>query len=113
MQEEMENSERLDPLQATDRNISVYEAMSFLAGLYISLGAAWIAPPPDPGCGTCWWYYDITRPSNPYASVELGWSHEWRKVSLDIAARHESSPETGLDHGINSAELRVRWYPWR
>lgn len=88
------------------------EVSTLLAGLYISLGAAYAGQTPAPPCPTCGWYYDITRVRNPYGIVELGWTHESGKFAVDIAARHESSIPAG-DHGLNSAEVRLKWMPWK
>ena len=86
--------------------------MSFLAGIYLSLGMAYaehLPPPKPPDIG---WLWDVTDRRNPYGILEVGYTHDWGKVSVDIAGRHESSIAV-KDHGFNSAEVRVRWRPFR
>lgn len=87
--------------------------MDFLAGIYLSIGMAYVGQSPAPTCPTCGWYHDITQVENPYGVAELGWSKQWDQSSIDIALRHESSLATTKDHGLNSVEIRFRWNPFR
>lgn len=87
--------------------------MNWLAGIYLSLGAAYLDTPPAPPCPACYWYYDINRVRNPFGVAELGYTHDWDNTSVDLAIRHESSVATSKDHGMNSVELRFKWRPFK
>lgn len=87
---------------------------TFLIGLYLSLGMAYVPPAPEPAC-RCWGLspYDMQRYQSPYANVAVGWSTDPdKRFSLAFEARHMSSVAVN-DWGTNSAEARVTWRPWR
>lgn len=49
---------------------------------------------------------------NPYGRFAIGYSVDISSVSVGLEASHVSSIRAG-DRGINSLELRARWYPFR
>jgi hypothetical protein len=89
--------------------------------LYIALGSAYMLPNPTPqSYGFEFWRYDRTQIANPYGVIELGFEYPvTHSLELEIAGRHISS--LGVDWhygwdeqwGENTAELRLRWYPFR
>lgn len=86
--------------------------MSWLAGIYLSAGLAYMAPHASPQSrGFSYWNYDITNIVNPYGSLEIGWHKDFGRIALELAARHESSIPA-QDFGQNTAEVRLRWRPF-
>lgn len=93
--------------------------LALLCGLYLELGAGYVAPTPPPtermihahGPAT-YWLYDANRTANPMGRVQIGYEADlaprWR---VDLSLRHESWVGTGYDHGQNSAWFAVRWRP--
>lgn len=58
--------------------------------------------------------YDINRTRNPYGVLALGYQFDLsRKLQLTLKLQHESSLSTGRDRGTNSAQLVMRWSPFR
>lgn len=95
--------------------------MSWLACcVYLSVGSAWMAhnPPAPPGE---YWLHNINQVENPYGIAEAGWEYPLTDgLSITVAVRHLSS--LGIDwdsscfcrqYGINTAEMRMRWFPFR
>lgn len=53
------------------------------------------------------------RADNPYGRLALGYALDFRRVSLSLEVAHVSSLATADDRGVNSVQLRARWYPLR
>jgi hypothetical protein len=50
---------------------------------------------------------------NPYGRIALGYQIDFRHVSWSIEIQHISSLATDRDRGVNSVQLRARWFPFR
>lgn len=50
---------------------------------------------------------------NPYGSVAIGYVVDFPTAQLSLEARHTSSLALEDDKGINSLQLRLRWFPFR
>jgi len=53
------------------------------------------------------------RAANPYGRFALGYALDMRSIVVAIEGTHVSSLATSHDRGINSLEVRARWYPFR
>lgn len=53
------------------------------------------------------------EPLNPYGRLAVGYGIDFRSVSLSLEVAHVSSLATNEDRGVNSLQLRARWYPFR
>lgn len=53
------------------------------------------------------------RSANPYGRLAIGYGIDFRSVSLSMELAHVSSLATDSDRGVNSLQLRARWYPLR
>lgn len=85
---------------------------ALLCCLYVQLGMAGMLPTP-PSSHYAYWLGDINHVVNPYGTVEVGYERPlWKGLSLDVGVRHVSSLPT-KDHGQNTAEIGLRWYPFR
>lgn len=86
---------------------------ALLGSLFLGVGIAAYTPIEPPKPGYCW-NYDICHTKNPYGTLELGsqWDYS-HGVHLEFVLRHASSIATTQDHGINSAELRLRYSPFK
>lgn len=83
-----------------------------LCCLYLQLGLATMAGHRNPPPPSMWWAYDINQVVNPYGSLEIGWDYPLRKdLHVELALHHISSLPVN-DFGTNTAEVRVRWYPF-
>lgn len=51
--------------------------------------------------------------ANPYGRLAIGYGFDLRRVSLSLEVAHVSSLATADDRGVNSLQLRARWYPFR
>lgn len=81
--------------------------------LYVQLGLAGMQPHPRPPPPDTFWKWDITQVVNPYGTVEIGLDEALnRRLDLEIALRHISSIPVN-DFGSNTAEIRLRYYPFR
>lgn len=82
-----------------------------LCCLYLQGGLAVMqgmnAPPPG-----IWWAYDINHVVNPYGVLEVGYERPFKQFAIQLALRHNSSIPA-RDHGQNTAEIGLRWYPGR
>jgi|HubBroStandDraft_3_1064219.scaffolds.fasta_scaffold1164203_2 hypothetical protein len=65
-------------------------------------------------------YADVrTPPANPYGILEAGWMASRGRWDLELAARHFSSPTIDMTYGpryqrgMDTAEIRVKWFPFR
>lgn len=84
-----------------------------LCCLYVQLGTAFMAGNPLPPPGVAFWEYDINDVVNPYGTAEIGIDYPVsQKFEFEAALRHISSLPA-KDFGVNSAEIRIRWYPFR
>lgn len=81
-----------------------------LACLYLQLGIA--AMQPHPVIPNHYWEWDINQVVNPYGTIEAGCDIPLPKhLHLEFAVHHISSIPVN-DFGANTAEIRLRWYPW-
>jgi hypothetical protein len=95
--------------------------LACLSGLYIELGAGYVAPTPAPPPSAVakfgpdvTWKYDANHAANPMGRLAIG--HEWEpssRVRVSFELRHESWIATTADHGQNSAWVSVRMRPFR
>lgn len=53
------------------------------------------------------------RAANPYGRLTLGYAIDVRSLTVALEGSHVSSLATSGDRGINSLEIRARWYPFR
>lgn len=51
--------------------------------------------------------------ANPYGRLALGYAVELPRVTLSLELAHVSSLATDSDRGVNSLQLRARWFPFR
>ena len=66
------------------------------------------APPPG-----IYWAYDINHVVNPYGTLEAGYELPLNdRFSIKFDLRHISSLPA-RDHGQNTAEIALRWFPFR
>jgi hypothetical protein len=91
----------------------------FWACLYLSAGLADMAVHPSSPPGS-YLIYDINQVRSPYGVAELGWSRALGKWDFEAAARHMSSlavdahyGDFSHQYGINTFEVRARWFPFR
>lgn len=52
-------------------------------------------------------------PQNPYGRLSVGYQIDFQHVSWSIEVQHTSSLATDRDRGVNSVQLRARWFPFR
>src|SRR5690349_3006567 len=50
---------------------------------------------------------------NPYGRLSLGYAIDLNAWTFGLEAAHVSSVRAGWDRGVNSFEVRARWYPFR
>jgi hypothetical protein len=55
----------------------------------------------------------VMRAANPYGRFALGYQVELPRVTFSLEVAHVSSLATADDRGVNSLQLRARWYPFR
>jgi len=55
--------------------------------------------------------YDVRY--NPYGRLALGYQLDFGSLVLSIEGAHRSSLKSDDDRGINSVQLRARWFPFR
>ena len=95
--------------------------LACLSGLYIELGAGYVAPTPVPPPSAVakfgpdvTWKYDANHAANPMGRLAIG--HEWgpsSRVRVSFELRHESWIATTADHGQNSVWVSARIFPLR
>lgn len=84
-----------------------------LSNVYIE-GAIGYVKPPTWNTTTTYKTYDVNHAANPRGRIAVG--QEWApspKVRVAFELRHESWIGTTKDHGMNSAWVSARVYPWR
>lgn len=93
---------------------------AFIAGLYMQAGLAAVDHLPMTLAQVPYSQIrSVDVPVNPYGIVEIGWSRDIGRFSVELAARHMSSPGIDLVYGrtyqlgMDSLEFRVRFQPWR
>lgn len=60
-----------------------------------------------------YWMWDINKVVNPYGTVEIGYDRPFgRRFDVKFDVHHISSIPVN-DQGQNTAEISLRWYPWR
>lgn len=91
----------------------------FWACLYLSGGIADAGHHATAPVGS-YYAFDINDVRNPYGIAEIGWSNSYGRWNFEIAARHISSLAVDVNYGdfkhqfgMNTAEVRVRWFPFR
>lgn len=79
----------------------------FIQGGFAGMMQPFHAPPGR------YWTFDINRVENPYGIVELGYSRPiGKRWDFQFDLRHDSSIPAN-DQGQNTAEVALRWYPFR
>jgi len=84
---------------------------ALLCCLYVQLGMAGMLPTP-PSSHYAYWLGDINHVVNPYGTVEIGYDRSFGNFGITFDVRHISSLPA-KDHGENTAEIGLRWYPFR
>lgn len=73
-----------------------------------------VSPPPGNGVVETAFVSAIGDESqNPYGRLALGYQLDLGNVVMSLELSHVSSLATDADRGVNSLQLRARWFPFR